>query len=94
MVKHTQHYGATALKAARARTGAVAEPLGQATASDPSGVKLLLNPQEAAQALGVNRSTLYDLMRRDATFPHFSIGRRRVIPMTALEAWVQRQLAS
>lgn len=63
------------------------------TASDPSDMPLLLDPYQAAQALGINRSTLYALIQRD-DFPSFTIGRRRCIPIKELEAWIARQLTS
>lgn len=56
-----------------------------------SMTKLLLTPQEAANALGINRTTLYQLiMRKD--IPSLTIGRRRYIPVHTLEAWIASQL--
>lgn len=53
--------------------------------------KLLLTAEEAAESLGVGRSTVYDLMR----LGHLSsvkIGRARRIPVAALHRFA-RQLA-
>lgn len=55
--------------------------------------KLVLTPQEAADALGINRSTLY-LLIMSGELPSFKIGRCRRIPIKALEAWIARQSAA
>ena len=49
--------------------------------------KLLVSPEEAAELLGVGRSTVYDLMRTLA-LPSVKIGRCRRIPVSALRAFV------
>jgi excisionase family DNA binding protein len=55
--------------------------------------KLLLTPQEAADALSINRSTLYALlMRRE--IPSILIGRARRIPVQILEEWIAGKLAA
>ncbi len=49
--------------------------------------KLLVTPEEAADALGVGRSTIYDLMRLKIV-PSVKLGRARRIPVAALREWV------
>ena len=51
---------------------------------------LLLSPTEVARALGLGRSTIYELMRAGA-FPTIHIGRSVRIPSKAVEAWVDQQ---
>jgi excisionase family DNA binding protein len=67
--------------------------LEEESADRPSGVKLLLTPQEAAEALSINRSTLYILLMR-GEIPSIMIGRARRIPVSALQEWIARQIAS
>jgi excisionase family DNA binding protein len=55
--------------------------------------KLLLNPQEAAKALSINRSTLYALLVR-GEIPSIQIGRARRIPVQVLEVWIAGKLAA
>ena len=55
--------------------------------------KLLLTPQEAAEALSINRSTLYKLLMR-GEIPSILIGRSRRIPVHGLEEWITQQLAA
>ena len=49
--------------------------------------KLLLSPDEAAEVLGVGRAAVYDLMRSEV-LRSVRIGRRRLIPVTALQEMV------
>ncbi|WP_375430163.1 helix-turn-helix domain-containing protein [uncultured Friedmanniella sp.] len=51
--------------------------------------KLLLTPAEAAEALGVSRSQLYELMRRHEVVS-ILIGRSRRVPAGPLRDYVQR----
>jgi excisionase family DNA binding protein len=51
--------------------------------------KLMLTPEEAAEALGVGRSTLYDLLRLQE-IPSVKIGRSRRIPVSALRDFAER----
>lgn len=48
-----------------------------------------LNAKEVMQALKVSRSTVYQLLNRE-DFPKAHIGRRIVVPESALREWVQR----
>ena len=52
-------------------------------------VRLLLTPTEAAEALGIGRSKLYELMRAGLV-ESVLIGAARRIPEDALQAYVQR----
>jgi excisionase family DNA binding protein len=53
--------------------------------------KLLLSPEEAAEVLGVTRSTIYDLMRM-RILTSVKIGRRRLVPVKACEEMVDRMV--
>ncbi|MNS81579.1 Helix-turn-helix domain protein [compost metagenome] len=47
--------------------------------------KLAYSPAEAAQALGIGRSTIFDLMR-NGQLRRVKIGAKTVIPRSSLEA--------
>lgn len=51
--------------------------------------KLLLSPEEAAEALGVGRSRVFDLMRRRELLS-VQIGKSRRVPVAAVRAYVER----
>ena len=51
--------------------------------------RLLLKPEEAAEVLGIGRSTLYELLAA-GHIESVQIGRSRRIPMAALDEYVQR----
>lgn len=53
--------------------------------------KLLLSPEEAAEILGVARSTIYDLIRM-RLLASVKIGRRRLIPTQACRDMVDRMV--
>ena len=53
--------------------------------------KLLLSPEEAAEILGVTRSTIYDLMRM-RILASIKIGRRRLVPVQACHELVERMV--
>ncbi|WP_323101169.1 helix-turn-helix domain-containing protein [Intrasporangium sp. YIM S08009] len=53
--------------------------------------KLLLSPEEAAEILGVTRSTIYDLMRM-RILASIKIGRRRLVPVEACKEMVERMV--
>jgi excisionase family DNA binding protein len=53
--------------------------------------KLLLSPEEAAEVLGVTRSTIYDLMRM-RILASVKIGRRRLVPVKACHEMVDRMV--
>lgn len=54
--------------------------------------KLLWSAEEAAEALGIGKSTVYDLMRM-RVLKSVQIGRSRRIPVEACRELVQRLLA-
>ncbi len=49
--------------------------------------KLLLTPEEAAEQLGLSRSTIYELLRK-GDLKSISIGRSRRIPTAALRTFI------
>ena len=53
--------------------------------------KLLLSAEEAAEALGIGRAMMYDLIRLRA-LPSVKIGRRRLIAARTLVEYVNRML--
>lgn len=57
----------------------------------PPVVKLLLTVEEAAQALSVGRSLLYELLMRREIFS-VKVGRVRRVPVDALRAYIVRQM--
>lgn len=54
--------------------------------------RLLLSPEEAAEMLGVTRSTVYDLLRM-RLLTSVKIGRRRLVPVAACREMVDRIIA-
>ncbi len=49
--------------------------------------KLAVAPAEAARLASVGRSTIYTAMKSGA-LPSIKVGKRRLIRLTALEAWL------
>lgn len=54
---------------------------------------LAVGPAEAARLIGCGRTRLYELLR-DRELPSFNLGRRRLIRMAAIEAWLSAQESS
>lgn len=54
--------------------------------------KLLLRPTEAADALGVSRSTIYELVAA-GTVPSIRLGRSVRVPAERLREFVQREFS-
>ena len=52
--------------------------------------KIAVSPQQAAELLGVSRTTIYELIRAES-FPSFKCGNRRLISVKDLELWVHEQ---
>lgn len=51
--------------------------------------RLLLSIEDVQRALGVKRSMVFSLLQR-GDLASTKIGRRRLVPVTALEAYVER----
>ncbi len=64
----------------------------RAVVEEQAPIKLLLTVEEAAQALGLGRSLLYDLLARKEIFS-VKIGRVRRIPLAALQAFIEQKIA-
>jgi excisionase family DNA binding protein len=56
-------------------------------------VRLLLRPEEGADAIGVSRARFYELMSA-GRIKSIKIGRSRRIPLAELESWITRELAA
>lgn len=53
--------------------------------------KITLSAAEAAMLLGISKTMLYEIMRREDCDFSFMLGGRRLISRSKLEAWVARQ---
>jgi excisionase family DNA binding protein len=53
--------------------------------------KLLLRPIEAAEAVGIGRSKVYELLA-SGELPSIRIGTSIRVPVDALRAWIARQI--
>lgn len=54
--------------------------------------KLLLTPMEAAkEKLFVSKTTMYNVLLKDKTFPAFHIGKRIYINANKLQEWIDSQ---
>lgn len=60
----------------------------ESTTEEAFVTRLLLTPTEAAQALGIGKSKLYELMRAGAV-ESVRIGAARRIPADALESYIR-----
>jgi excisionase family DNA binding protein len=56
----------------------------------PAPVKVLLTIDEAAQALSIGRTLLYDLLMRKQ-IASIKVGRVRRVPMAAIDDYIYRQ---
>lgn len=54
--------------------------------------RICLTVEQAAQSLGISRPTMLELTHK-AGFPCFHVGRRILIPKSALVIWADRQAA-
>lgn len=52
----------------------------------------MLRPAEAADAIGISRSKIYELIA-SGSIPSVSVGKSRRVPVGALREWIDRQLA-
>lgn len=64
-------------------------PLRAPVSKHPSASRLLLKSDEAADVLGIGRSTLYELLAA-GEIESVQIGRSRRIPFAALQEYVDR----
>ena len=55
--------------------------------------RLLLRPTEVAEAIGIGRSKVYELLG-SGDLPSIRVGGAIRVPVTALHAWIERQLAA
>lgn len=55
--------------------------------------RVLLRPEEAAAALGIGRSRMYELLR-SREIPSVAVGRSRRVPADALRRWANELLAA
>jgi excisionase family DNA binding protein len=55
--------------------------------------KLMLRPAEAAEAIGVSRSKLYELIAA-RTIPSVRVGGCVRVPVAALQSWIADQLTA
>lgn len=53
--------------------------------------KLVYSIREAAEVLGVSKSYLY-LLVKQKEIPSLQLGKRRVIPKSYLEQWIQEKV--
>jgi len=54
---------------------------------------LLITVREAARRLGLGRDATYELVR-SGRLASLSIGRKRLVPVSELERWVEAELAN
>lgn len=52
--------------------------------------RIMVKPEEAAELLGISRSTAYFLIKSGA-LPARRVGARLRVPLEALRAWAQRE---
>ena len=55
--------------------------------------KLTYTVVEAAIAMGVSKSVMYQLIRTDG-FPVISVGNKRLIPIESFERWIEECAAT
>ena len=60
-------------------------------ATDPKPEPLLVRPEQAAKMCAIGRNAIYRLLA-DGSIRTIKLGRSRLIPVSELQAWVQRQL--
>lgn len=55
--------------------------------------KLAYSVEEAAEALGVSKTTMYQLVRTEG-FPVIFVGKKRVIPVESFKHWIEECAAA
>jgi len=91
--RHERHWQQGQTRISQRKASSCSEAVvavGNVEASGPAS-KLLVSPQEAAEMLSVDRSTLYPLLM-SGEIPSIKIGRSRRIPVSALEQWIENEL--
>ena len=68
-------------------------PVEEPTAPDGAVSKLTYTVTEAAEAIGVSRATMYELIHREG-FPTLKVGNRRLISRELLAEWVRKQAST
>ena len=58
--------------------------------TENASAPLLISVLEAARLLSIGRNTAYDLIAA-GTLPSIKLGRRRLVSVVALEAWIAQQ---
>lgn len=53
--------------------------------------RITLSASEAAAILGISKTKMYELMKREDCDFAFMLGGRRLISRSRLEAWIERQ---
>lgn len=61
------------------------------TPRNPTPARLALTVEEAAASLGLSRSVMFDVLRGGDGPRVVYVGRKRLIPIRELEAWLDRQ---
>lgn len=65
-------------------------PVEEPPTPDGTASKLTYSVTEAAEAIGVSRATMYNLIHREG-FPTLKVGNRRLISRELLAEWVRKQ---
>lgn len=55
--------------------------------------RLCISVEEAGRRAGVGRNTMYEWSRRE-DFPLLRVGRKKLVPVTAFERWLEDQIVS
>jgi excisionase family DNA binding protein len=55
--------------------------------------RVSVEPLVAAEMLGIGRTMVFELLRR-GDLPSYTIGRRRLIPVAAIERFVEERVAA
>ena len=63
------------------------------TAGNLKPERVLLRVEEVAEAIGLSRAKVYELLT-EGRIPSVKIGRSRRIPVSALKGWIEAELAS
>lgn len=61
---------------------------------EPAAITGCYTAAEAANILRVSVPLLYRMMNAGTAPPSFTVGKRRLFPRAALEAWLQTQVAA